>query len=89
MSKNKNMSRIEKLTLDITKARERIAVEEALIVDLQQQLSEVEDMEIIRLVRSQSLSPAALHRMFGESPLQHTGSPSRKPSSTITDIRSE
>jgi len=66
MAKNKNMSRIEKLTTEIAKARERIAAEEAQIADLQQQLAEVEDAEIIRLVRSQSISPHVLHQMLGE-----------------------
>ena len=79
MNSNKNMSRIEKLTAEIHKAFSRIATEEELIRDLQQQLAEVENAEIIRLVRSQSLSPLALHQMLGEDPQNNNAVKARLP----------
>ena len=64
MSRNRNMNRIQRLTTDIQKGRERIAAEQALIQQLQLQLAEVENNEIIRLVRTQNLSPLELHQML-------------------------
>ena len=64
MSRNRNMNRIQRLTADIHKARERIAAEQTYIQQLQQQLAEVENNEIIRLVRTQNLSPLELHQML-------------------------
>jgi hypothetical protein len=74
------MTKIDRITNDMTKVREKITLYQDRLKELEADLMEAENMEILRVVRAANLTPGQLTDFLRKNDLTPAGRQGRGPS---------
>lgn len=81
--------RIEKIMVEINKAKERIAEWQARLRDLERQKTEQENMEILQVVRGVAASPDEIRSILAQLRAAKEPSPPSNTNHTMNNIKEE
>jgi hypothetical protein len=79
------MTKIDRITNEMAKAREKITLYQDRLKELEADLTEAENTEIIRIVRAATLTPGELVNFLRKNNLTHTKRQGRGPSAPAND----